>query len=203
MYSRESLRGEIEQIYRNPSDGFMWEAVKLGRPPTLDEIFTYCWTAYEKALHAGGPQVIGRISDIHQTIQVKISNILAGQTLQDSSTHGNVLKMNKWCLVTNDCWVLGGVHRLAEFVSMSRPTWQNSWNPEFKCFVVTAREIIGLQTFGYSRGPGAKLGPGSQGTASYVCKNHAAAMGADLEAYHLAVALRESRGAIGAADLIG
>lgn len=201
MYTRQSLRAELEKIYRNPSDGFMWEAQKSDAI-TLDDIERYCWTAYSKARDGTGPQVIGRIADIHQTIRTKIAGILGGQTLLDHATRGNVLQMDRWCLVMNDCWLLGGVHREADFVLMSTESWQNLWNPQIASFVVTAREMIGLNEFGYVRRAGTSLGPGSEGAATYVCTNGAKARCADLEDYHLAVALRESRGPIGAAELV-
>jgi hypothetical protein len=202
MYTEQSLRAEIQKIYRNPADGFMWEDKPSSKASTLDDIAKYCWVAYDKARRADGVQVIGRVSDIHQAIQTKISNILQNQTLLDPATHGNVLRMDKWCLVMNDCWLLGGVHRRARFVLMSTASWKNVWNPGIGGFVVTAREVIGLHTFGYTRGQGPSLGPGSEGTATYTCEHEGLATSADLEAYHLAVALRESRGPIGAADLI-
>jgi hypothetical protein len=49
---------------------------------------------------------------------------------------------------------------------------------------------------------GAWLGPGSQGVATYTCSDVAKAEAADLEGYHLAVALRESRGAKAAVSVI-
>lgn len=200
MYTRQSLRSELEKIYRDPSAGFMWEKTKTAT--SIDDIDRYCWTAYEKAFTAIGPQVIGRVADIHYTIREKVSHILAGQTLLDRSTKGNVLDMDKWCLVMNDCWLLGGVHRFAQFVLMSHPKWNNVWNAEITGFVVTARELVGLRQFGYQPEAGTTLGPGSTGTATYVCRDRAKAKAADLEDYHLAVALRESRGPIGAADLV-
>ena len=202
MYTLESMRGELARIYRQ-QDGFIWAPEGESKDATLDEIVRYCWTGYEKALTAKGPQVIGRISDIHMSLQVKIANITKGQTLHDSSTHGNILKMDRWCLVMNDCWLLGGVHRRATFELMSQPTWQNVWNPTVGGFIVTIREVIGLEHFGYVREAGRSLGPGSQAAASYTCRNPSAAMVADLEAYHLAVALRESRGPMGAVEFIG
>jgi hypothetical protein len=202
VYTRQSLRNELAKIYRNASDGFMWEEKRSSKTTALDDIERYCWTAYSKARSAAGPQVIGRIPDIHQSIQAKIAGIFGRQTLLNAGTRGNVLRMDKWCLVMNDCWLLGGVHRVASFALMSRATWQNVWNPEIRSFVVTARELIGLNEFGYAKEPGRILGPGSQAVATYVCADPIRARSADLEDYHLSVALRESRGALGAAELV-
>jgi hypothetical protein len=47
-----------------------------------------------------------------------------------------------------------------------------------------------------------KTGPGSQAGATYICRDPNTARGADPEDYHCAVALRETRGALGAADLV-
>ena len=198
IYTEESLRSEVAQIYRNPSDGFMWEQTKSAGI-TLDDISRYCWTAYHKAHTASGPQVIGRINDLHETVQQKLAHIFKGQTLFDDGTKGNILKMDKWCLVLNDCWLLGGVHRGAPFHLMSKPTWQNVWAPAYDGFVVTARELIGLQTFGYAR----DVGPTGRHThATYVSRDSGAALSACLEDYQFEVALRESRGPRGAAGLI-
>lgn len=202
MYTQQSLRAELAKIYRNPSDGFMWEENPRPDGVTLDDIAEYCWSAYWKARTATGVQVIGRIADIHKSIQEKIANIMQGQTLLDEGTSGNVLKMDKWCLVMNDCWLLGGVHRNASFALMSGAVWQNVWNPQIGGFVVTAREVIGLNEFGYVRQTGTAFGPGSLAMATYECKDLNAAHEADLESYHLAVALKESRGPLGAVDLI-
>src|SRR5262245_39744458 len=176
----------------------MWEATKSGRV-TIGDVVRYCWVAYDKARTASGPQVIGRITDLHETLQRKAANILKGQTLFDEGTRGNVLRMNKWCLVLNDCWLVGGVHRQAPFQLMSMPKWQNVWAPDYQGFVVTARELIGLKVFGYER----EVGPGARGQyAGYACRNDGTALAASLEDYHLEVALRESRGPLGATDLM-
>jgi len=202
MYTRQSLRNELAKIYRDAADGFMYEEKKNSKATTLDDIERYCWAAYSKARSAAGPQIIGRIADIHQSIRAKIAGIIGQQTLLDDGTRGNVLKMDKWCLVMNDCWLLGGIHRTASFAVMSQATWQNVWNPQIQSFVVTAREVIGLNEFGYVKQAGAALAPGSKALATYVCANPNRARGADLQDYHLAVALRESRGPLGAAELV-
>ena len=225
MYTRDSLRAEIAKIYAHHDRQFIWTqsadvafksalsggqsqqqagaAAAAKKSTTIDELLEYCWTAYDKARTATGPQVIGRIKDLHQSIQTKVANILKGQTLLDESTHGNVLRMDKWCVVLNDCWVLGGIHRAATFYLMSGlTTWTNTWDSSIGGFVVTVREMIGLQEFGYEQQRGASLGPGSEAVATFVCRNPAMAEAADLEAYHLAVALKESRGPRGAVDVM-
>ena len=68
---------------------------------TLDDISRYCWTAYHKARTASGPQVIGRVNDLNDSVQKKMAHILKGQTLFDEGTQGNILKMDKWCLALN------------------------------------------------------------------------------------------------------
>ena len=65
-----------------------------------------------------------------------------------------------------------------------------------------AREVIGLELFGYVREAATDFGPAFMGQATYQCRQESRALAADLEDYHLAVALRESRGPIGAADLV-
>lgn len=223
MYTRDSLRAEIARIYRKDPQ-FIWTkaaddataAAKKGslsadqvaaigeqqKSTTLDQLTDYCWTAYDKARRATGIQVIGRIADLNQTLKAKVANLVPGDTLFTSTAHGNILQMDKWCVVVNDCWVLGGVQRAATFVLMSTPNWKNAWDPSIGGFVVTVREMLGLREFGYHQTSGRSLGPGSQGVATYVCRDTAKAEAADLESYQLAVALRESRGAIAAVNVI-
>ena len=204
LYTEQSLGDEIALIYRDPAtSGFMeYEKAEQKAGTTLPLIQKYCWTVYNKAYKASGPQVIGRLGDIHRSLKEKISNIMEGQTLLDDFTQGNVLKVDRWSLTVNDCWVLGGVHRRAPFALMSDYTWKNIWNPDIQGFVVTARELIGLQTFGYTRVTGTALGPGSLAVATYVSGDEGLALASDLEDYHLAVALAESRGPRAATDLI-
>ena len=225
MYTRDVLRAEIAKIYANEDREFIWAqaaddaakgaralgqsaeqvaaAAKAKKSTTLDGLVEYCWTAYDKARAATGPQVIGRIKDLHQVIQTKVANILKGQTLLDQDTHGNILRMDKWCVVLNDCWVLGGIHRAATFHLMSGlTTWTNTWDSSIGGFVVTVREMIALQEFGYKQQVGISLGPGSQAFATFVCGNAAMAEAADLESYQLAVALKESRGVRGAVGVM-
>lgn len=198
MYTEASLRAELALIYRNPDEKFQWEAKESG-PVTLDDVVRYCWVAYDKARHASGPQVIGRSWDLHGSLRKEIANLVKDSTLHDAGTRGNILQMDKWSLVMNDCWLLGGIHRQATFQVMSMPTWQNVWSPSLNSFVVTARELIGLRIAGYER----QIGPAQRHQdAVYVPRNEAAAMAACLEDYHLEVALRETRGPLGATDLV-
>jgi len=204
LYTEQSLGAEIALIYRDPAkSGFMdFEKAEVKAGTTLPLIQKYCWTVYSKAYKASGPQVIGRLGDLHRSLREKISNIMEGQTLLDDPTQGNILKVDRWSLTVNDCWILGGIHRRADFSLMSGYTWKNVWNPDINGFVVTARELIGLQTFGYKAGKGASLGPGSQAITTYASGDEGLALASDLEDYHLAVALLESRGPMAAVDLI-
>jgi len=204
LYTEQSLGAEIALIYRNPAtSGFMeYEKADVKAGTTLAVIQKYCWTVYSKAYKASGPQVIGRLGDLHRSLREKISNIMEGQTLVDDSTQGNILKVDRWSLTVNDCWILGGIHRRADFTLMSGYTWTNAWSPDYNGFVVTGRELIGLQTFGYKPRKGASLGPGSQAIATFTPVDEALALASDLEDYHLAVALLESRGPMGAVNLI-
>jgi hypothetical protein len=225
MYTRDRLKMEIAKIYAHEDRQFIWaqsaddafkSARAAGQSPgqaaaaaaqkkstMLDELVDYCWVAYHKAQTATGPQVIGRIKDLHETLQAKIANILPKQTLFDESTRGNVLRLDKWCVVANDCWLLGGIHRAATFHLMSGlTTWTNTWDSGIGGFVVTVREMLGLQEFGYEPERGTSLGAGSPVVTTFVCRYPALADAADLESYQLAVALKESRGVMGAVSVM-
>ena len=69
-------------------------------------------------------------------------------TFLDKGTTGNVLNQDKWAAPVNDAWLLGGIHRKANFRLASPKIIENLWNTN-GYLVVTAREIIGLITFGY------------------------------------------------------
>jgi hypothetical protein len=69
-------------------------------------------------------------------------------TFLDKGTTGNVLNQDKWAAPVNDAWLLGGIHRKANFRLASPKIIENLWNTN-GYLVVTAREIIGLINFGY------------------------------------------------------
>lgn len=143
---------------------------------SLDEIAEYCWLAYQKSLTSSGHLVIGRVSDLNAAgLYAKVADIVGGGTLFDQSSSGNLLQMDKWALVMNDAWILGGIHRQGLFRLASPRVLDNLWNKN-GYFVVTAREILGLLHFGYKL---EQIGPWQ----SVVSKNQVRASTADLIKY--------------------
>jgi hypothetical protein len=49
----------------------------------------------------------------------------------------------------NDSWLLGSVHAVTEFHYASPLTWTNLWSEKDGRMSVTAREAIGIMSFGY------------------------------------------------------
>jgi len=170
---------------------FVWEAKKgvlnqqlagmfpLGRAQNfLNDLLEYCWLVYSKAYTAVGPQLIGRQGDLwvaKKLAKVGIADT-AKQTLWDSYTKGNIQVMDKWSPTVNDCWVLGGVHRRADFELVSIQTLQNLWDFKMGFHIVTAREILGVLRFGY------KLDRGKT-PLRFVCNDSAVAQRATIEDY--------------------
>jgi len=144
----------------------------------LNDLLEYCWLVYSKAKSAAGAQLIGRTGDLWVAAQLSAVGIsdTGKQTLWDSYTKGNIQVMDKWSPTVNDCWVLGGLHRQADFELVSVRTLQNLWDFKLGFHIVTAREILGALHFGY------KLDT-SKTPVRLVCKDTAAARGATVERY--------------------
>lgn len=139
---------EVPGVNKNLSDQFTY-----GRRKNFhNDLLEYCWLVYSKALNASGALKIGRTGDLwvaQHLDRVGIS-IDKKQTLWDPHTKGNIQVMDKWSPVVNDCWVLGGIHRRADFELLSVLTLKNLWDFAKGFHVVTAREVLGLLNFGYS-----------------------------------------------------
>ena len=144
----------------------------------LNDLLEYCWLVYSKSLNASGPQMIGRTGDLWVTSHLEKAgiNVERKQTLWDAHTRGNIQVMDKWSPAVNDCWVLGGIHRMADFEIVSERVLKNEWDFTKNLPVVTAREILGLLHFGYKL----KQEPNR---ARYVCEDRGAAGGATVEEY--------------------
>jgi hypothetical protein len=209
-YNEVTLRAALSAV--GTGKGWAWQAKPgVGNPALTDkyryyernkdfmtELFDYCWCVYDKALHAGGDQLIGRSDDL-KPLKQKIANIdvAKGQTLLQHATQGNILEMDKWGPTVNDCWVLGGVHRRANFQLVSPRSFQNLWDASRNGLVVTAREILGLQLFGYER----ETTPG--GAVTFVSKSPVKALTASLELYDRELVQRERQGPGAATGLMG
>ncbi len=146
----------------------------------LNDLLEYCWLVYSKAQKAGGAQLIGRTGDLWVPEQLKRAGLTdkddATDNLWKSGTSGQIQKMDKWSPTVNDCWVLGGVHRLAPFELVSDIIVSNLWDFGQKFHIVTAREILGLLHFGYTL---QKEG----GKAMLICVDSAAAKDATIAEY--------------------
>jgi hypothetical protein len=167
-YSMITMREALKQLgLTSDHNAFVWEAKKGAVNPhlskqfeglggrgknMLNDMLEYCWLAYSKSLSASGPLLIGRRGDLWVTDHLKRAGITNKdkETLWDPHTKGNIQLLDKWAPVVNDCWVLGGVHRSADFELVSMRTLQNLWDFKEGYHVVTAREILGLLHFGYS-----------------------------------------------------
>jgi len=62
---------------------------------------------------------------------------------------GSILDSGLWSLLANDAWLLGGIHAITEFHYASPLTWTNLWSEKDSRMSVTAREAIGILSFGY------------------------------------------------------
>ena len=144
----------------------------------LNDLLEYCWLVYSKCLNGVGSQMIGRTGDlwVTQYLQKAGISLQQKQTLWDAHAKGNIQVMDKWSPTVNDCWVLGGVHRMANFEPVSELVLKNSWDFKTNLPVVTAREILGLLHFGYKLTKEAKR-------TTYECVNAGAARGASIEEY--------------------
>ena len=166
IYSMTTMREALKQVGMSKGvNAFKWEESKGDVNPNLarqfphgrrqnflNDMLEYCWLAYSKSRDAPGAMLIGRTGDLWVAEQLQRTGISLKdqQTLWDPHTKGNIQVLDKWAPVINDCWVLGGVHRCADFELVSVRSVQNLWNYTGGFHVVTAREILGLLNFGYS-----------------------------------------------------
>ena len=143
---------EIEQLITQAGRG----SLNARRQLVACELSVYCHVRYEAALAAKGDQAIGREADIGRAgLYEQLGNMVTDHlgmpttNLFDIGAQGNVLKMDKWATHMNDAWILGGMHRGANFRLVSRRIAENLWNAGGGYLIVTAREMLGLNAFGY------------------------------------------------------
>jgi len=180
-YGRPKADYEIEKI-KDTEKNKEIERIKNKDPNNLNRILNdlteYCWIAYSKSFERSGPHIIGRTGDLWVPEYLERAGITdkKTQTLWDASVMGNIQLLDKWAPVVNDCWVLGGVHRRADFELVSVRSVKNLWDYEQGFHVVTGRELLGLLHFGYSM---------TEGPASIwlKCTDAAKAKGATVEEY--------------------
>lgn len=101
------------------------------------------------------------------------------ETLHERSQDvGSILDTANWSLLANDAWLLGSLHALTEFHFASPLRWRNLWDEKGQRMTVTAREVIGITSSGYSiMRPNPKLEPVA------VCNDQRAALTASLSTY--------------------
>jgi hypothetical protein len=100
--------------------------------------------------------------------------------LDEDGGGGAILDATHWSLLANDAWLLGGIHAQTEFHFASPLRWENLWDAARGRMTVTAREVIGIVSFGY-RIRRTVLEPVG------VCVDAARARSASLPAYQAAV----------------
>lgn len=210
-YSMVTMRQALKNVGVSKGvNPFMWEetkgvvnrelANKFQYAPVhnyLNDLLEYCWLVYSKAFNSPGDQLIGRQDDLwvpEQLSKVGITDKTT-QTLWNNFTQGNIQVMDKWSTTVNDCWVLGGVHRYANFKLVSVRTLKNLWDVTCGFHIVTAREILGVLHFGY------KMEEKPQGV-TLTCQDSRAAMNATIEAYADYMVDMQTKGASSIASLL-
>lgn len=72
------------------------------------------------------------------------------QRMNEGAQGGSVLNSEKWSMLMNDAWLLGGLHSTNPFYLASGRTPENvkGTNPDYP-MTVTGRELIGITSSGY------------------------------------------------------
>jgi hypothetical protein len=91
---------------------------------------------------------------------------------------GSILNSANWSLLANDSWLLGGIHAETEFHFASPLRWSNLWDEDKNRISVTAREVIGIMSFGYKI-----IRPNPKLEAVAICSDKQTAMTASLLKY--------------------
>jgi len=69
---------------------------------------------------------------------------------EDAGDSGSILSADRWSLLSNDAWLLGGIHARTEFHFASPLRWTNLWDAAGGRMTITARELTGIVAFGYT-----------------------------------------------------
>ncbi|MGB7803210.1 hypothetical protein [Buttiauxella sp.] len=204
VYNILTLRRDLESIgFSRTHDSFIWEQEgqqgivnssissqffnHTRRKNNLNDLVEYCWHAYMKANTASGAMLIGRTGDLWRKDILQKCNLAQGDNLWKQEAKGNILAMDKWLGVLNDCWIMGGIHRYADFRLMSPLSPDNLWNYQSGFHVVTAREILGLLRFGYKKSV-------INNIATFKCGSLDTARRANLRDYELLMRKEQLRG---------
>lgn len=201
MYNFLTLRRDIESLgTKSRENPFVWEGRNgivdealashfhngIRRKNYINDLAEYCWLVYKKAFMSAGPMLIGRSGDLWRESILAQFNLNKDEYLWKKNSTGNILMMDKWAPILNDAWVLGGVHRHADFHLMSLLAPENLWNYKSGYHIVTAREIFGLQKFGYQR---VVIG----NKVIFRCKDISSADNANLRSYSLLMKMQMSQ----------
>jgi hypothetical protein len=182
MYQKNSMYEHVVRLSRYHRMMWWTQDETFGpqnNPNFWRELNEFCWLVYSKAFDSKGPAYLGRLADL-QKIWIDVCNIRpSGLGLLDSHTKGNALEILKWAPVLNDAWVLGHIHRRAEFILVSPRSPHNLWeDSSFRTGVtITGRELLGLKEFGYVQKNGVS------GYGIFYCNNIYKARNADLVKY--------------------
>lgn len=204
MYNVLTLRRDLESLgFSKTHSGFLWEQQgqegkvnskiscqffnSTRRKNNLNDLVEYCWHVYMKAYTSSGPILIGRTEDLWKKNILEKYNLGTDSNLWDQGAKGNLLVIDKWLGALNDCWILGGIHRYADFRLMSSLSPANLWNYEKGYHVVTAREILGLLLFGYKKSVTNNL-------VTFKCVSRDNARNANLQSYAQLMKKQQVRG---------
>lgn len=181
MYTKETMLQHVIRLARYHKMSW-WVQDEIYGPKNTPhfwyELNEFCWLVYNKAYTSSGPAYLGRIADI-QDIRIKICNIQpSGLGLLEHNTKGNALSSPKWAPVLNDAWILGHIHRNADFMLVSLRSPANLWEESQyrRGVTITGRELIGLRHFGYVQ----DKNPTSE---KFICTNRVLANSSDLIKY--------------------
>jgi len=146
------------ETYRDAGLGRTW----LGEDAFSPEHIALAWNVYHGGLEAfqqldgkfAGLLIGGMRSDDDLVKQgAGITDALRNAFLVMNETTrrfgGAILNTIHWSFLVNDSWLLAGVHQQRAFYLASDRRLANLWDTENNRIRVFARELIGLDAFGY------------------------------------------------------
>ncbi|EPJ95534.1 hypothetical protein [Pseudomonas sp. CFII68] len=121
--------------------------------------------AYKNALNAlvlgelatlrkeGGEDLFTNFGTTSYTPDSHSKKFFTGQKPEASQQTGSILSEQYWWPLMNDCWLLGGVHRLCVFYLAYKKALNKNflWSDAAKRPTILGRELIALEAFGYKR----------------------------------------------------
>lgn len=123
------------------------------------------WKIYDHARNNRlGMHVVGRLARSTEKDGKKIPGVsTTGNPSIDDSMRANLgalteidgelgailNSVDKWSLLGNDSWLLGGINACFEIHFASPLSWENLWSNDYNAMTVTGREVIGILCLGY------------------------------------------------------